>query len=86
MAVDIKYAIISCCIGIVFGFILGRIRPKNMNLYEFLRKMYVNLDNFILVFSLLIVVGSIYFATIHKLELFASVAINVFGSVVFSCC
>lgn len=84
MAVDIKYAIISCCIGIVFGFILGRIRPKNMNLYEFLRKMYVNLDNFILVFSLLIVVGSIYFATIHKLELFASVAINVFGSVVFS--
>lgn len=84
MVVDIRNAAIACCAGFVLGFALGRIRPKNMNLYEFLRRIYVNLDNFILCFSAIIVGGSIYFSTLGKLETFASVSINIFGSVVFS--
>ncbi len=84
MAIDIKSVIISLCIGCVIGFFLGRLSPKNMTLYEFFRKFYTNLDNFILLFSFGVVFGSIYFSSIGKLEVFASVAINVFGSVVFS--
>lgn len=84
MGLDIKTVGISLCIGIVIGFILGRIRPKNMSLYDFLRKIYIDLDNFILIFSGVIIIGSIYFSSIGKLETFASVAINIFGSVVFS--
>lgn len=71
-------------VGLIIGFFLGRIRPKNMGLYEFLHKIYINLDNFILVFSALVVCGSIYFETNGKLEKFASVAINIFASIVFS--
>lgn len=80
----IEYIVVSALAGLIVGFILGRIRPRNMNLYQFLRKIYINLDNFILLLSFLIVCGSIYFSTIGKLEKFASVAINVFASVVFS--
>lgn len=47
-------------------------------------KIYINLDNFVLLFSALIVTGSIYFSTSGKMEFFASVAINLFGSMVFS--
>jgi membrane protein YdbS with pleckstrin-like domain len=47
-------------------------------------KIYINLDNFVLLFSALIVTGSIYFSTSGKMESFASVAINLFGSMVFS--
>lgn len=71
-------------IGLLIGFFLGRLRPRNMGLYEFLRRIYTNLDNFILIISAAIVMGSIYFSTIGKIETFASVAINIFGSVVFS--
>lgn len=80
----IEYMVVSALVGLILGFILGRMRPRNMNLYQFLRKIYINLDNFILLLSFLIVCGSIYFSTIGKLEKFASVAINVFASVVFS--
>lgn len=80
----IREILISLVVGLVIGFALGRIRPKNMNLYEFLQRCYKNLDNFILLFSFLIVCASIYFATIGKLETFATVAVNIFGSVVFS--
>lgn len=71
-------------IGVIIGFILGRLTPRNMGIYEFLRKIYINLDNFILTASAIVVVFSIYFATIGKLEAFASVTINIFGSIVFS--
>lgn len=81
---DIRYIVVALCGGIILGFFLGRMSPKNMDLYEFLRKIYINLDNFILLFSLFVVIGSIYFSTIGKLETFASVVINIFGSVVFS--
>ena len=84
MDINVKGVLLSLCAGFIIGFVLGRMRPKNMNLYEFLRKVYVNLDNFILVFSAVVVISSIYFSTIGKLEVFASVAINIFGSVVFS--
>lgn len=84
MVIDIKYAILACCVGLIVGFVLGRLRPKNMNIYEFIRKIYINLDNFVLLFSALIVTGSIYFSASGKMESFASVAINLFGSMVFS--
>jgi len=80
----IEYMTVSALAGLILGFILGRIRPKNMNLYQFLRKIYINLDNFILLLSILVVCGSIYFSTIGKFEKFASIAINVFASVIFS--
>lgn len=81
---SIKYMVGIALVGLIIGFFLGRIRPKNMGLYEFLHKIYINLDNFILVFSALVVCGSIYFETNGKLEKFASVAINIFASIVFS--
>lgn len=84
MVIDIKYAILACCVGFIVGVVLGRLRPKNMNIYEFIRKIYINLDNFVLLFSALIVTGSIYFSASGKMESFASVAINLFGSMVFS--
>lgn len=77
-------AILACIFGILIGFFLGRLIPKNVGLYVFLGKMYKNLDNLILVASCLVVIGSIYFGTMGKLEDFASVTINIFGSVVFS--
>lgn len=79
-----KFVIASAIIGLIVGFFLGRIRPKNMDVYVFFRKIYTNLDNFVLLFASLIVGGSIYFSTIGKLENFASIAINIFGSIVFS--
>ena len=81
---SIKYMVGIALVGLIIGFFLGRIRPKNMWLYVFLHKIYINLDNFILVFSALVVCGSIYFETNGKLEKFASVAINIFASIVFS--
>ena len=80
----IEYIVLSVLIGLIVGFVLGRLRPKNMNIYQFLRKIYTNLDNFILIFSFGIVVAAIYFSTIGKLEEFSSIVINTFGSVVFS--
>lgn len=80
----IEYMVASALVGLIVGFILGRIRPKNMSFYQFLRRIYINLDNFVLLMSFLIVCGSIYFSTFGRLEKFASVAINVFASVIFS--
>lgn len=80
----IKSMVLVGLIAFCVGFALGRIRPKNMNIYEFVHKFLSNLDNFVLLFSFLIVIGSIYFATNGKLEAFASIALNIFGSVVFS--
>lgn len=79
-----RFVVAALIIGLVIGFALGRMRPKNMNLYEFLYKCYTNLDNFILLFSVVIVCGSIYFSTLGKLETFSSIVINIFGSIVFS--
>lgn len=76
--------IMAAIIGLLIGFFLGRLTPKNMGLYEFLRKIYTNLDNFILIISAFIVIGFVYFSTIGKLEVFASVTVNIFGSIVFS--
>lgn len=79
-----KQIVSTLLIGFILGFVLGRIRPKNLGLYEFLHKCYTNLDNFILIISALIVVGSIYFSTIGKIEVFSSIVVNIFGSIVFS--
>lgn len=80
----VKWSILSGILGLVVGFALGRIRPKNLNFYEFLNKIYKNLDNFILLLSTFIVVGSISLAAMDRLEQFASAAINIFSSIVFS--
>ena len=81
MYTDIVVAVVA---GICLGFILGRIRPKNLSLYEFLRKCYTNLDNFILVLSAAVVIGAIYFSSTGRLEEFSTIVINIFGSIVFS--
>lgn len=80
----IEFIVASGLVGLIVGLFIGRITTKNKNIYQFFRKVYINLDNFILFFSFLVLCGSIYFATIGKMEKFASVAINVFASVVFS--
>ena len=76
--------IIGAISGLLVDFFLGRLTPKNMGIYVFLRKIYTNLDNFILLISVIVVISSIYCATIGKMEVFASVTINIFGSIVFS--
>lgn len=76
--------IIAAIVGLLIGFFLGRLTPKNMGFYAFIRKIYSNLDNFILLISAVVVIASIYFSTIGKMEAFASVTINIFGSIVFS--
>lgn len=80
----IRNVILSLAIGFVIGFCFGRIRPRNLALYEFLGKMYKNLENFILIISAIVVGVSIYLSTIGELAAFATVTINVFGSIVFS--
>ena len=81
MQTDIVVALI---VGILIGYALGRIRPKNLALYAFLRKFYTNLDNFILILSAVVVIGAIYFSSTGRLEEFLAIVINIFGSVVFS--
>ncbi len=80
----IKIVVFSLVIGFVIGFCLGRIRPKNLTIFEFLKKLYTNLENFILVVSALVVGVSIYLSTIGELAMFATATINIFGSIVFS--
>ncbi len=80
----IKAVIISLLVGFLVGYALGRIRPKNLPVFEFLKKLYINLDNFILVISALVVGMSIYLSTIGQLAMFATATINIFGSIVFS--
>lgn len=77
-------AIIILAIGIVVGFLLGRVTPKNLTIFQFLRKIYINLENFVLIISALVVGISIYLSTIGELAIFATTTINIFGSIVFS--
>lgn len=76
--------IIFTLFGFLIGFFLGRIRPKNLTISEFVRKIYTNLENFILLISAIVVGVSIYLSTIGELAVFATTAINIFGSIVFS--
>lgn len=80
----VKEIVISLCTGVIIGFFLGRLKPRNMGIYQFLRKIYTNLDNFILLSSVVVVCISIYLSSIGKLEAFATSTINIFGSIVFS--
>lgn len=70
--------------GFLIGYLLGRIRPKNLTIFEFLKKFYNNLENFILLISAIVVCVSIYLSTIGELAVFATTTINIFGSIVFS--
>lgn len=79
-----KIVVILVLFSFLIGYALGRIRPKNLTIFEFLKKMYINLDNFILVISALVVGVSIYLSTTGKLADFSSTTINIFGSIVFS--
>lgn len=79
-----KIVVVLVLCSFLIGYALGRIRPKNLTIFEFLKKMYINLDNFILVISALVVGMSIYLSTIGKLVAFSSTTINIFGSIVFS--
>lgn len=76
--------IIFTLFGFLIGFFLGRIRPKNLTISEFVRKIYTNLENFILLISAIVVGVSIHLSTIGELAVFATTAINIFGSIVFS--
>lgn len=76
--------IVALIVGVLIGYLLGRIRPKNLPLYDFLRKFYTNLDNFILMLSAVVVIGAIYFSSTGRLEEFSAIVINIFGSIVFS--
>lgn len=76
--------IVALIIGVLVGYLLGRIRPKNLSLYDFLRKFYTNLDNLILMLSAVVVIGAIYFSSTGRLEEFSAIVINIFGSIVFS--
>lgn len=76
--------IVALIVGVLVGYLLGRIRPKNLPLYDFLRKFYTNLDNFILMLSAVVVIGAIYFSSTGRLEEFSAIVINIFGSIVFS--
>ena len=76
--------IVALIVGVLVGYLLGRIRPRNLPLYEFLRKFYTNLDNFILMLSAVVVIGAIYFSSTGRLEEFSAIVINIFGSIVFS--
>lgn len=79
-----KIIIISTVAGFLIGYLLGRIRPKNLTFFQFLRKLYTNLENFVLVISATVVGVSIYLSTIGELAIFATTTINIFGSIVFS--
>lgn len=76
--------IIFTLLGFLIGYLLGRIRPKNLTIFEFLKKFYNNLENFILLISAIVVCVSIYLSTIGELAIFATTTINIFGSIVFS--
>lgn len=76
--------IIFTLLGFLIGYLLGRIRPKNLTIFEFLKKFYNNLENFILLISAIVVCVSIYLSTIGELAVFATTTINIFGSIVFS--
>ena len=76
--------VIFTLLGFLIGYLLGRIRPKNLTIFEFLRKVYTNLENFILLISALVVCVSIYLSTIGELAVFATTTINIFGNIVFS--
>lgn len=70
--------------GIIVGFILGRVIRKGNSIYAFWKHFYTNLDNFILLISAFMVISSITLSVVGKLQEFATVTINIFGSVVFS--
>ena len=46
--------------------------------------MFKNLDNYVMTVSALIVIVSIVLSVVGKIETFASVTINIFGTIVFS--
>ena len=74
----------ACLICVILGFILGRIRPANLTIVVFFRKFYENLDNFVLLLSAIVVICSICYESVHEESTFATSAINIFGSIVFS--
>lgn len=79
-------SIVSGITGIVIGFIVGRYVKNHTikRLFDYLNDIFRNLDNYVMAISALIVVVSIVLSVTGKLETFASVTINVFGTVVFS--
>ena len=77
---------IGIAIGLIVGYILGRfIKNKNITtLYDYLNNVFRNLDNYVMIVSALIVVVSIVLSVQGEIEAFASVTINIFGTIVFS--
>ncbi len=83
---NIGTGVLGLIIGVIIGFILGRYVKNSTvkNLYAYLDDIFKNLDNYVMAASALIVITSIILLTIGKMETFASVTINIFGSIVFS--
>lgn len=77
---------IGALVGFLIGFIVGRcVKNKEVRtFYDYLNSVFKNLENYVLGVSGLIVVVSIILSVTGGIEAFASVTINVFGSVVFS--
>ena len=83
---DIVAGCIGMLSGLLIGFIIGRC-VKNSNVrtfYDYLNSVFKNLENYVLGVSGLLVVVSIILSVREKIEAFASITINIFGSIVFS--
>lgn len=83
---SIMIGIICTGLGLFCGYILGRYM-KNKTIkrfYDYLRDVFKNLDNYVMVVSALIVIVSIVLSVIGQIEVFASITINIFGTIVFS--
>lgn len=72
--------------GLIIGFLLGRyINNQNVKkFYNYLNDIFKNLDNYVMTVSALIVVVSIILSVAGEVETFASITINIFGTIVFS--
>jgi len=83
---NILACVICALVGIIIGYIIGRY-VKNAaikTLYDYLSDVFKNLDNYVMTVSALIVIVSIVLSVVGKIETFASVTINIFGTIVFS--
>lgn len=81
------HAVITCgVIGLIIGFICGRYfkNCRVKTVYDYLSEIFKNLDNYVMAVSAMIVVVSIILSVTGNIEAFASITINIFGTIVFS--
>lgn len=83
---NITAGCVGALIGLIIGFVIGRFSKNRAvrTFYDYLNGVFKNLENYVLCVSGLIVVVSTILSVMGNIEAFASVTINIFGSVVFS--